>query len=106
MKKEEVERIFDRAKHKTLALLLSEVRQSNVAEEILPEWLTEEQLMKYWQLDSTAGIRSWRKRPLDEFPLPHGRCGDLVRYNRKACDQWLQDEATRKYLAKTPKGAK
>jgi hypothetical protein len=105
MKKEEVERIFDRAKHELLALLLSESRQSNVGEQQLPEWLTEEQLMKYWQLDSTSGIRSWRKRSSDQFPLPHGRCGDLVRYNRKACDQWLGDEATRKKLAK-PKGAK
>lgn len=104
MKKEEVERIFERAKHEALALLLSEPQQSQVNEESLPEWLTEDQLMKYWQLDSTSGIRSWRKRTLEQFPLPHGRCGDLVRYNRKACDQWLIDEATRKYLAKT--GAK
>lgn len=107
MKKEDVERIFDRAKHEALALLLSEpARSSDATTESLPEWLTEEQLMNYWQLDSSSGIRSWRKRPIDQFPLPHGRCGDLVRYNRKACDQWLQDEATRKKLAKTPKGAK
>lgn len=94
-KKEEVERIFDRAKFEALALLLAEPPQATGAEESLPEWLTEEQLMRYWQLDSTAGIKSWRKRAADKFPLPHGRLGDKVRYNRTECDRWAREEAAR-----------
>lgn len=107
MKKEEVERIFDRAKHEVerakheaLALLCSEPSQA--VDQPLPEWMNKEELANYWGMKSTSGIVSWTKR--SEFPLPHGYMGDMLRFPRKECDQWAREEAdrNRNNPAKTP----
>jgi hypothetical protein len=101
-KKEEVERIFERAKYEALALVCSESAPTAASGETWGEWLTEEELMKYWSLDSNAGLRSWRKRPADQFPLPHARMGELIRFNRNECDQWAREEAIRQRQPKKP----
>lgn len=100
-KKDEVERkitsIFDHAKFQALAVIHAEPEQATVAaDQPVPEFLTEEELMVHWRLDSTAGIQSWRKRPRNEFPLPFRYVGDKIRYNRKETDQWLMEETLRR----------
>lgn len=96
---EEVERVFERAKHEALALLASTPRQSGA--EPPPEWMTDVELARHWRLlkdgePVTAGIRSWTKRPPDEHPLPHAYMGDLLRFKREDVDRWAVEEAERR----------
>lgn len=106
-KKDEVERIFDRAKHEVerckheaLALLSSEpIIQAQ--EQTLPTWLTEEEVISYLRCSASV-LRQWRNRPLDQHPIPHGMAGDMLRYKRTDIDRWLLEEAELKRLAKTP----
>jgi len=100
-KKEEVERIFDRAKYEALAVICAEPRPTAVCDKPLPEWMDKEQLAEYWGLESTSGIISWTKRT--EFPLPHSYMGDLLRFNRQKVDQWSEEEAVRKKLSRPKK---
>jgi predicted DNA-binding transcriptional regulator AlpA len=96
-KKEEVERIFDRAKYEALALVCGEPAPVlTKQQETTPEWLTKEQLAAYWQLSSISGIEKWIKRKSDQFPLPHAYMGDLLRFPRKEVDQWALAEAERR----------
>ena len=95
-KKDEVERIFDHAKFQALALICAEPEPiPPVKDPLADEWLTEEELMRYWKLTSSSGLRSWRKRPLDQHPLPYTKVGDLIRFNRKEIDQWAREETAR-----------
>ena len=96
---EEVRRVFERAKHETLALLASAPSPSGA--EPAPEWMTDAELARYWRLlkdgePVTAGIRSWVKRPPDEHPLPHAYMGDLLRFKREDVDRWAVEEAERR----------
>jgi hypothetical protein len=96
---EEVGRVFERARHETLALLASVPPHSKA--ETNPEWMTDVELARYWRLlkegePVTAGIRSWVKRPPDEHPLPHAYMGDLLRFKREAVDRWAMEEAERR----------
>lgn len=101
-KKDEVERIFERFKYEALAVVCAEPAPVAI-ERTWPEWLTEEQLMEYWQLDSNSGLRKWRQRPADQFPLPCGSIGGgkILRYNRTDVDQWFREEAARQRLGKS-----
>ena len=96
---EGVGRVFERAKHETLALLAAVPTSSGG--ESLPEWMTDVELARYWRLlkdgePVTAGIRSWVKRPPDEHPLPHAYMGDLLRFRREDVDRWAVGEAERR----------
>src|SRR5215213_3168703 len=103
---ERVSNIFDRAKHEALALLLSAApsQSTNQAEQV-PEWMTDVELARYWRIFNkdgepvTAGIRSWAKRPPDEYPLPHAYMGDLLRFRREDVDRWAVEEAERRRAA-------
>ncbi|HZI87849.1 MAG TPA: hypothetical protein VFD48_13530 [Pyrinomonadaceae bacterium] len=107
--KNEVERIVDRAKYELLAMLVEEKPESESGAS-LPEWLTAEQLADYWQLRNkqgtltTAGLLKWIARKPEDFPLPHARMGDLIRFHRTEVDQWAREEATRRGArrSKTP----
>lgn len=94
--KDEVERIFDHAKFQALALICAEPEPiPAVKDPLADEWLTEEELMRYWKLSSSSGLRSWRKQSLDQHPLPYTKVGDLIRFNRKEIDQWAREETAR-----------
>ena len=98
----QVNRIYERAQHETLALLQSRPTQKVVVP--VREWMSATQLAEYWQLyndknePTTAGILKWSKRPLDQFPLPHAYMGDLLRFNRIEVDVWAREEAERRRL--------
>ena len=96
---EEIGRVFERAKHETLALLASVPPNSQA--ESYSEWMTDAELARYWRLlkdgePVTAGIRSWVKRPPDEHPLPHAYMGDLLRFKREDVDRWAMEEGERR----------
>lgn len=102
IQKEEIERIFDRAKYEALALVCAESETEPEAQVFAqPEWLTKEELAKHWRLDSVAGIESWMKR--EKFPLPYGCLGTLIRFQRLEVDQWAKDEAKRQKLKRERK---
>lgn len=69
-------------------------------------WLTAEQLAEHWGMINPEGrpkigrIINWTKR--DEHPLPHGRMGDLIKFDRDEADQWAKDEAVRLLKIKNP----
>jgi hypothetical protein len=96
----QVNRIYERAQHETLALLQSRPTQKVVVP--AREWMSATQLAEYWQLyndknePTTAGILKWSKRPADQFPLPHAYMGDLLRFNRVEVDVWAKEEAERR----------
>ena len=98
---DEVTRILDRAKYELLAMMLEEKPECASAAPF-PEWLTAEQLADYWQLRNkrgtltTAGLLKWTARKPEDFPLPHARMGDLIRFHRAEVDQWAREEATRR----------
>jgi hypothetical protein len=96
---EEIGRVFERAKHETLALLATAPKPGS--SEPVSEWMTDVELARYWRLlkdgePVTAGIRSWVKRPPDEHPLPHAYMGDLLRFKREDVDRWAGEEAERR----------
>lgn len=96
---EEVGRVFERAKHETLALLASVPPPTEAGPP--PEWMTDVELARHWRLlkdgePVTAGIRSWVKRPPDEHPLLHAYMGDLLRFRREDADRWAVEEAERR----------
>ena len=99
---DKVERIFERAKHEALALVVSAGTAKPDGAEPSPEWLTDVELARYWRLFNrdgepvTAGIRAWAKRPPAEFPLPHAYMGDLLRFRREDADRWAVAEAERR----------
>jgi hypothetical protein len=96
----ELNRIYERARRETLALLQSRVTETAIVPS--QEWMTATQLAEYWQLyndknePTTAGILKWSKRPQDQFPLPHANMGDLLRFNRVEVDRWAHEEAERR----------
>src|SRR5688572_14002065 len=96
----QVTRIYERAQHETLALLLSRPTQKVVV--AVRDWMSATQLAEYWQLyndknePTTAGILKWSKRPPDQFPLSHAYMGDLLRFNRVEADVWAKEEAERR----------
>src|ERR1051326_339063 len=101
---DQVRQIFDRTKHELSALLLSVQApvESNASSSAQLEWMTARQLAEYWQIYSeegeprTAGILKWARRPPDQFPLPHGYMGDLIRFKRGDVDRWAIEEASRR----------
>jgi hypothetical protein len=103
--KDEVARILDRAKHELLALSLAEQTPVESVAPV-PEWLTPDQLADYWQLRnkkgklSTSGLLKWVTRGPEDFPLPHARMGDLLRFKRDEINQWAKDEAERRRVRK------
>jgi hypothetical protein len=99
--------IFERAKHEALALLTS-LPESPLTRENLPEWMTEEELARYWRIlkdnePVTAGIVSWTNRAPDEYPLPCARMGEMRRYHRETADRWAWEEAERQRVRRAQK---
>jgi hypothetical protein len=100
---ERITSVFREAEHKAVALIHGHVQTAHLApSESLPEWMTDVQLARYWQIINkdgepvTAGLRKWAKRSADEFPLPHAYMGDLMRFHRDEVDQWAKEEAQRR----------
>ena len=94
-KKDEVERIFDRAKHEVerakheaIALLCSEPALETNPQP-LPVWMDKKELGRYWNVKPDTLV-TWTKR--DEHPLPFARMGDLLRFKRDDCDRWAYEE--------------
>ena len=85
-----------------VALLEAQQEIERVIAEPLPEWMTANQLARYWQLvnakgePTTAAIMKWTKRPESEHPLPYCCMGDLLRFKREDVDRWAQEEAARR----------
>ena len=63
--KAKLDRLFDRARHEAIALILAQSPTRMTAPGSEPEWMTATQLARYWQLvnpkgePTTAGIVSW-----------------------------------------------
>jgi len=105
---EEVIRIIDRAKHEALVLISSLPSAQERGLEPLPEWMTEEELARYWRIlkdnaPVTAGIVSWTNRAPDEYPLPCARMGEMRRYHRETADAWAWEEAERQRVRRAQK---
>jgi hypothetical protein len=96
----EVNRIYERAQHETLALLQARPTKKVVVP--VREWMSATQLAEYWQLyndkneTTSAGILKWSKRSPNQFPRPHAYMGDLLRFNRIEVDLWAKEEAQRR----------
>jgi hypothetical protein len=95
----QVTAIFERAKHEAQVLVASLLATERVREP-LPEWMTEEELARYWRIlkdnePVTAGIYAWANRPPDEFPLPCAQMGEMRRYHQETADRWAWEEAER-----------
>ena len=99
--KEKLTRVFERATHEALALVLAQPESEKTPADPLPDWMTASQLARYWQLvnaqgePTTAAIMKWTKRSENEHPLPHACMGDLLRFKREEVDRWAQEEAVR-----------
>jgi hypothetical protein len=105
---DEVTRILERAKHEALMLISSLPTAQERASEALPEWMTEEELARYWRIlkdnePVTAGIVSWTNRAPDEYPLPCARMGEMRRYHRETADRWVWEEAERQRVRRAQK---
>jgi hypothetical protein len=113
--KTQIAQICERAKHELLAVVASmpeaislDLRRAASP----PDWMSPKQLAEYWQLltengeAKTAAILKWAQRPDAEFPLPHARMGDLIRFRRADADQWALDESARRRVAKSRRGLK
>lgn len=101
---EQLSSVLERARHEALALIAS-LPESSTQRETLPEWMTEEELARYWRIlkdgePVTAGIYAWANRPLNEFPLPCARMGEMRRYHRETADRWAWEEAERQRAKK------
>lgn len=100
--KEKLTRVLDRATQDAIALLLTHREIEKTAAEPAPEWMTANQLARYWQLvnangeATTAGIMKWARRSENEHPLPHAYMGDLLRFHRDEADLWAREEADRR----------
>ncbi len=100
--KEKLTRVFDRATHEAVALILAQPEPERTPAESAPEWMTASQLARYWQLvnangePTTAGIIKWARRSENEHPLPHAYMGDLLRFHRDEVDVWAREEAERR----------
>ncbi len=105
MSKDDVTRICERAKFELLALLPARPAEPEKAT-VLPDWLTANQLAEYWQITNdqgkptTSGILKWARRKSEDFPLPHGYMGDLIRFPRVEADRWAREEAERRAAGK------
>lgn len=100
--KEKLASVIDRATQDAISLLLTQREAAQPSVEPSPEWMTANQLARYWQLvnangePTTAGIMKWARRPDDEHPLPHAYMGDLLRFHRADVDVWAREEADRR----------
>ncbi len=100
--KERLARVIDSTPEEAIVLLQTKHETAEPSVESASEWMTANQLARYWQLvnadgePTTAGIMKWARRPDDEYPLPHAYMGDLIRFRRDEVDRWAHAEAGRR----------
>jgi len=96
--------IFKEAEHKALAALHAIELEPVQEAQLNSEWMTPTELAAYWRCfnkqgdPTTAGILSWARRPIDQYPLPHAYMGDMMRFHRDEVNQWAKEEAERRRI--------
>lgn len=118
---DQVSRIFERAKHEALALILEAEAMVAPAPAVsaalspaVVDEATQEQINQYCLLAhkpylsrkeaaiylgiSERSIGKWAARPLDQNPFPEARAGGEPRTKRTAIDEWAERERQRQRL--------